>query len=72
MEEPKEKMSAPITIIEQSPGVLAQEAPMAGQRLHQQVTKQMIFFSLYISLIGLVFNFDLGQTQRSKPPLARN
>ena len=63
MEEPTEKMSAPITIVEQSPGVSVQEAPIGGQRLHQQVTKQMIIFSFYIALIGLVFNFDLGQTQ---------
>ena len=61
MEEPTEKVSAPTTVIERSLGVPAHEAPTGGQRLHQQVTKQMIFFSLYISLIGLVFNFDLGQ-----------
>lgn len=66
MEEPKEKMSVPITVTERSPGALAQDTPLAGQFLHQKVTKQMIFFSTYISLIGLTFNFDLGQSERRK------
>ena len=63
MEEPKEKVSAPVTIIEESNGLSAQQAPTEGQRSPQQVTKQMVFFSLYISLVGLVFNFDLSEFQ---------
>ena len=61
MEEPKEKVSAPITTIEESHGLSGQQAPTGGQHSPQQTTKQMVFFSFYISLVGLVFNFDLSE-----------
>jgi hypothetical protein len=38
-----------------------EEAVRDLEPIRQNVTKQMVLFSLFIGLIGWVFNFDLGE-----------
>lgn len=38
-----------------------EEASTTQEPVHQGVTSRMIVFSIFISLIGWVFNFDLSE-----------